>query len=209
VYEGLESLHLRYLPPRKVCICIDNTEAILTLNGNPLNYKTARNSYEEGKILAFCLRFIVCVCDDLKNRMLCGGERDNHLNLVKKRLCEHEVIKPKKRQGQAATRNNNKKKGKQPDPKRKTQNPTPRSLLSFQNIPPYSEVTGTRGRRLRLVGVLVCNRTAAGQPDVELLCLIGLLFGRATMVYPKILLLWVVNMGLEARDPSGWWHSQR
>jgi hypothetical protein len=29
--------------------------------------------------------------------------------------------------------------------KRKTQNPTPRSLPSLQNIPPYFEVTGTRG----------------------------------------------------------------
>jgi hypothetical protein len=87
--------------------------------------------------------------------------------------------------------------------KRKTQNPTPRSL------PPYSEVTGTRGRRLRLAGLSVCNRTAAGQPDVELLCPIGLLFGRTTMVYPKIPLLWVVKIGLKARDSSGWWHSQR
>jgi hypothetical protein len=54
--------------------------------------------------------------------------------------------------------------------KRKTQNPTPRSLLSLQNIPPYFEVTSTRGRRLRLAGVSICNRTAAGQPDVESLC---------------------------------------
>jgi hypothetical protein len=63
-------------------------------------------------------------------------------------------------------------------------------------------VTGTRGRRLRLAGVSVCNRTAAGQPDVELLCPIGLLFGRATMVYPKIPLLWVnvVEMSAERRD---------
>jgi hypothetical protein len=37
-------------------------------------------------------------------------------------------------------------------------------------------VIGTRGRRLRLAGVSVCNRTAAGQPDVELLCLGGLRF---------------------------------
>jgi hypothetical protein len=51
--------------------------------------------------------------------------------------------------------------------------------------------------------IAVCNRTDAGQPDVELLCSIGHLFGRATMLYPKIPLLWVVNMGLEARDPSG------
>jgi hypothetical protein len=50
------------------------------------------------------------------------------------------------------------------------QYPTPRSLPSLQNIPPYSEVTSTRGRRLRLAGVSICNRTAAGQPDVESLC---------------------------------------
>jgi hypothetical protein len=48
----------------------------------------------------------------------------------------------------------------------------------------------------------VCNRIAAGQLDVELLCPIGFPFGRATMLHPKIPLLWVVNMGLEARDPS-------
>jgi hypothetical protein len=45
---------------------------------------------------------------------------------------------------------------------------------------------------------------AAGQSDAELLCPIRLLFGRATMLYPKIPLLWVVDMGLKARDSSGW-----
>jgi hypothetical protein len=42
--------------------------------------------------------------------------------------------------------------------------------MSLKNIPPYFEATGTRGRRLRLAGVSICNRTAAGQPDVESLC---------------------------------------
>jgi hypothetical protein len=46
----------------------------------------------------------------------------------------------------------------------------PRSFPSLQNIPLYFEATGTRGRRLRLAGVSICNRTAAGQPDVESLC---------------------------------------
>jgi hypothetical protein len=46
----------------------------------------------------------------------------------------------------------------------------PRSFPSLQNIPLCFEATGTRGRRLRLAGVSICNRTAAGQPDVESLC---------------------------------------
>jgi hypothetical protein len=78
---------------------------------------------------------------------------------------------------------------KQPNTKKKIQNPAPGPLPSLQNITPYSEVTGTKGRRLRLAGVSVCNCTAAGQPDIELLCPIGPLFSRATMVHPKIPLL--------------------
>jgi hypothetical protein len=31
----------------------------------------------------------------------------------------------------------------------------------------FIKATGTRGRRLRLAGVSICNRTAAGQADVE------------------------------------------
>jgi hypothetical protein len=52
--------------------------------------------------------------------------------------------------------------------KRKTQNP--RSFPSLQNTPLYLEATGTRGRRLRLAGVSICNCTATSQPDVESLC---------------------------------------
>jgi hypothetical protein len=32
----------------------------------------------------------------------------------------------------------------------------------------------------------------------------GHLFGRATTIGPEIPLLWVVRVGFEARDPSGW-----
>jgi hypothetical protein len=45
--------------------------------------------------------------------------------------------------------------------KRKNQNLTPRSFPSLQNIPLYFEAIGTRGRRLRLAGVSICNHTAA------------------------------------------------
>jgi hypothetical protein len=76
----------------------------------------------------------------------------NHLVFVKKRLFEHEVIKPKVHTKWLRTTETQ---------KRKTQNPTPRSLLSLQNNPPYLEVTSTRGRRLRLAGVSICNRTVA------------------------------------------------
>jgi hypothetical protein len=76
-------------------------------------------------------------------------------------------MKPKSTHKQAATHNRD---TKQPNKKRKTQNPTPKSFPSLQNIPLYFEATGTRGRRLRLAGVSICNRTAAGQPDVESLC---------------------------------------
>jgi hypothetical protein len=69
-----------------------------------------------------------------------------------------------------ATRNRDTKKKNNRTQKRKTQNPTPRSLLSLQNNPLYFEATSTRGRRLRLAGVSICNRTVAGQPDVESLC---------------------------------------
>jgi hypothetical protein len=73
-------------------------------------------------------------------------------------------MKPKRTHQKAATPKNKKitKTETQPNTKRKTENPTPRSLQSLQNIPPYSEATGTRGRRLPLAGVLVYNRTAAG-----------------------------------------------
>jgi hypothetical protein len=77
-------------------------------------------------------------------------------------------MKPKSTHKQAATHNRDTTNNR--TQKRKTQNPTPRSLPSLQNIPLYFEATGTRGRRLRLAGVSICNRTAAVQPDAESLC---------------------------------------
>jgi hypothetical protein len=77
-------------------------------------------------------------------------------------------MKPKSTHKQAATHNRDKTNNR--THKKKTQNPTPRSFPSLQNIPLYFEATGARGRRLRLAGVSICNRTAAGQPDVESLC---------------------------------------
>jgi hypothetical protein len=59
---------------------------------------------------------------------------------------------------------------KQPNTKKKAQNPTPRSFPSLQYIPLYFEATSTTGRRLRLTGVSMCDRTTAGQPAVESLC---------------------------------------
>jgi hypothetical protein len=76
-------------------------------------------------------------------------------------------MKPKSTHKQAATHNRHKTNNRT---QKRTQNPTPRSLPSLQNIPLYFEATGTRGRRLRLAGMSICNRTAAGQPDVESLC---------------------------------------
>jgi hypothetical protein len=86
-------------------------------------------------------------------------ERQSFNFLVIKRLCEHKVIKPKKRhkdkRPHVTTKKRQTTKHKKKDPKS-----SPKTLLSLQNIPPYSEVTGTC-RRLRLAGVPICNRTAA------------------------------------------------
>jgi hypothetical protein len=76
-------------------------------------------------------------------------------------------MKPKSTHKQAATHNRD---TKQTTEHKKERPKTPRSFPSLQNIPLYFEATGTRGRRLRLAGVSICNRTAAGQPDVESLC---------------------------------------
>jgi hypothetical protein len=77
-------------------------------------------------------------------------------------------MKPKSTHKQATTHNRDTKQTTEHKKERpKTQ---PQDLPHPQNIPLYFEATGTRGRRLRLAGVLICNRTAAGQPDVESLC---------------------------------------
>jgi hypothetical protein len=77
---------------------------------------------------------------------------------------QHEAMKPKT--GKLTETQN-----KQPNTKKKDPKPNPQDLSRpSKNIPPYFEATGTRGRRLRLAGVSICNRTAAGQPDVESLC---------------------------------------
>jgi hypothetical protein len=94
------------------------------------------------------------------------------LIFVKKRLFEHKVMKPKsthKQAAKAATHNRDAKQTTEHKKERPKTQP-PRSFPSLQNIPRYFEATGTRGRRLRLAGVSTCNRTAAGQPDVESLC---------------------------------------
>jgi hypothetical protein len=69
-------------------------------------------------------------------------------------------MKPKSAHKQAATHNRHKTNNR--TQKRKTQNPTPRRPPSLQNILLYFEATGARGRRLRLAGVSICSRTAAG-----------------------------------------------
>jgi hypothetical protein len=78
-------------------------------------------------------------------------------------------MEPKSTHKKAATHNRDT--NKQPSTKKKDPKPkTPRSFPSLQNIPLYFEATGARGRRLRLAGLSICNRTAAGQSDVESLC---------------------------------------
>jgi hypothetical protein len=63
----------------------------------------------------------------------------NHLIFVKKRLFEHEVIKPKSTH-KVATHNRDTKQNNRTQ-KKKDPKLTPRSLLSPQNILPYFEVT--------------------------------------------------------------------
>jgi hypothetical protein len=109
---------------------------------------------------------------------------------------EHEVIKPESDYAQQRYKTNNR------TQKRKTQNPIPRSLLSLQKCPPYFEVTSTKGRRLRLAGVSICKLPVSRMWGRFAHC--GHLFGRATTMGPEIPLLWVVKVGLGARDPSGW-----
>jgi hypothetical protein len=78
-------------------------------------------------------------------------------------------MKPKSTHKQAATHNRNTKQTTEHKKERPKTQP-PRSFPSLQNITLYFEATGTRGRRLRLAGVSICNRTAASQLDVESLC---------------------------------------
>jgi hypothetical protein len=75
-------------------------------------------------------------------------------------------MKPKSTHKQAATHNRDIKQTTEHKKERPKTQPQ-RSFPSLQNIPLYFEATGTRGRRLRLAGVSICNRTAAGQPDVS------------------------------------------
>jgi hypothetical protein len=78
-------------------------------------------------------------------------------------------MKPKSTHKQAATHNRDTKQTVEHKKERPKTQPQDLSRPS-KNIPLNFEATGTRGRRLRLAGVSICNRTAAGQPDVESLC---------------------------------------
>jgi hypothetical protein len=78
-------------------------------------------------------------------------------------------MKPKSTHKQAAT-HNRKHKTNNRTQKRKTQNPTPKIFPIPPKYPTLFRSDWYRGRRLRLAGVSICNRTAAGQPDVESLC---------------------------------------
>jgi hypothetical protein len=81
-------------------------------------------------------------------------------------------MKPKSTHKQAAAHNRDTKQTTK-HKKKKDPKPNPKISPAPPKQPTYFEATGTggrRGRRLRLAGVSICNRTAAGQPDVESLC---------------------------------------
>jgi hypothetical protein len=78
-------------------------------------------------------------------------------------------MKPKSTHKQAAT-DNRKHKTNNRTQKRKTQNPTPKIFPIPPKYPTLFRSDWYRGRRLRLAGVSICNRTATSQPDVESLC---------------------------------------
>jgi hypothetical protein len=125
----------------------------------------------------------------------------NHLIFVKKRLFEHEALKPKSTH-KVATHNR--------DTKQTTEHKKERPKSQPQDLSCPSKISHPISKRpapgASDCASLVCRFVTARLP-VSLMwsrfahC--GHHLGRVTTMGPEIPLLWVVKVGLEARDPLG------